>query len=178
MYPSVKSLARALVFAAIILPVSGFASTSWSGVLLDSGGNPVAGATVKLDSPSGNLDYAARTSEDGAFSLDHIVPGSYEVYAVKDGKTWETPTLLVIKDGLSLTAALRLSSRLNVLRVVADTADSAPIATGGEILSSKQVSSLPLNERDFSKLLLLAAGTMTDTNGSANFTQQFAVNGQ
>ena len=181
MYPAEKSLLRALVFAAcysIILPVSGFASTSWNGVLLDSAGNPVPGATVKLDSPSGKLDYTARTSEDGAFSLDDIVPGNYELSAVKDGKTWETPTLLVIKDGLSLTAALRLSSRLNVIRVVADTADSAPIATGGEILSSKQVSSLPLNERDFSKLLLLAAGTMTDTNGSANFTQQFAVNGQ
>ena len=50
--------------------------------------------------------------------------------------------------------------------------------SGGEHLSSEEVSSLPLNERDFSKLLLLAAGTMTDTNGAANFTQQFAVNGQ
>ena len=37
---------------------------------------------------------------------------------------------------------------------------------------------MPLNARDFSKLLLLAAGTMTDANGAANFTQQFAVNGQ
>src|SRR5208337_1423727 len=36
----------------------------------------------------------------------------------------------------------------------------------------------PLNQRDFSQLLLLAGGTKTDTNGSANFTQQFAVNGQ
>jgi hypothetical protein len=51
-------------------------------------------------------------------------------------------------------------------------------ASGGERLSSEEVSSLPLNERDFSKLLLLASGTMTDTNGAANFTQQFAVNGQ
>ena len=51
-------------------------------------------------------------------------------------------------------------------------------ATGGEDLSSRQISSLPLNKRDFSQLLLLAAGTQTDTNGSANFTQQFAVNGQ
>ena len=50
--------------------------------------------------------------------------------------------------------------------------------TGGERLSSSEVSSLPLNARDFSKLLLLAAGTMTDANGAANFTQQFAVNGQ
>ena len=55
---------------------------------------------------------------------------------------------------------------------------SAPQASGGEHLSSGEVSSLPLNERDFSKLLLLAAGTMTDANGAANFTQQFAVNGQ
>jgi len=54
----------------------------------------------------------------------------------------------------------------------------APQASGGERLSSKEVSELPLNKRDFSQLLLLAAGTMTDANGAANFTQQFAVNGQ
>jgi hypothetical protein len=51
-------------------------------------------------------------------------------------------------------------------------------ATGGEELSSQAVSELPLNKRDFSTLLLLAAGTMTDTNGATNFTQQFAINGQ
>jgi len=51
-------------------------------------------------------------------------------------------------------------------------------SSGGERLSSKTVRELPLNKRDFSQLLLLAAGTMTDTNGAANFTQQFAVNGQ
>jgi hypothetical protein len=49
---------------------------------------------------------------------------------------------------------------------------------GGEKLSSETVSELPLNGRDFSTLLLLAAGTMTDVNGQTNFTQQFAVNGQ
>jgi hypothetical protein len=51
-------------------------------------------------------------------------------------------------------------------------------SSGGEHLSKEEVSTLPLNKRDFSQLLLLAAGTMTDTNGAANFTQQFAVNGQ
>ena len=51
-------------------------------------------------------------------------------------------------------------------------------AAGGEHFSDKQVSALPLNKRDFSQLLLLAAGTQTDTNGAANFTQQFTVNGQ
>lgn len=51
-------------------------------------------------------------------------------------------------------------------------------SSGGESLTGKQVASLPLNGRDFGTLLLLAAGTMTDTNGAANFTQQYAVNGQ
>ncbi len=45
-------------------------------------------------------------------------------------------------------------------------------------LSSQQVAGLPLNKRDFTKLLALAGGTTTDTNGANNFTLQFAINGQ
>ncbi|HEY1213343.1 MAG TPA: hypothetical protein VGE93_06890, partial [Bryobacteraceae bacterium] len=51
-------------------------------------------------------------------------------------------------------------------------------AVGGETLSANAVSAIPLNKRDFSQLVLLAAGTMTDSNGATNFTQQFAINGQ
>jgi hypothetical protein len=39
---------------------------------------------------------------------------------------------------------------------------NAQETTGGVDLSSQAVSQLPLNKRDFSQLLLLAAGTMTD----------------
>ena len=91
-----------------------------------------------------------------------------------------------IKDGAALVSNLRLSAVGQELRLIdangAAKGDAknpvSPQASGGEHLSTGEVSSLPLNERDFSKLLLLAAGTMTDTNGAANFTQQFAVNGQ
>ncbi len=48
----------------------------------------------------------------------------------------------------------------------------------GERLPGNAVTAIPLNKRDFSQLLLLAAGTMTDTNGTTNFTQQFAIDGQ
>src|SRR5258708_37128187 len=78
--------------------------------------------------------------------------------------------------GVMLTG-LQLSAQGQELRMGAPGEASAQ-ASGGEHLSSTEVSSLPLNARDFSKLLLLAAGTMTDANGAANFTQQFAVNGQ
>ena len=74
--------------------------------------------------------------------------------------------------------SLQMSSSGQELRTVSASAETATQANGGEHLSTKEVSSLPLHARDFSKLLLLAAGTMTDANGAANFTQQFAVNGQ
>ena len=52
------------------------------------------------------------------------------------------------------------------------------VSEGKTELSSKQVASLPLNKRDFTKFLTLAGGTTTDTNGANNFTLQFAINGQ
>ena len=181
MFRSVNCLIRTLFTAVCllaILPSCGFARTSWNGILSDSSGDPVAGAVIKLHSPSGKLDFSAVTSTGGAFALANIVAGSYQLLASKNGKTWETQGPVTIKDGLTLSAGLKISSQGNQLSIEPVAEGSAPQASGGENLSSREVSSLPLNERDFSKLLLLAAGTMTDTNGSSNFTQQFAVNGQ
>ncbi|HKT10511.1 MAG TPA: TonB-dependent receptor [Terriglobia bacterium] len=138
----------------------------------------MSGAIVKLHAPTGKLDYSARTSSEGMFSFVHIIAGNYVLSLSDEGKIWTAPRLVEIKDDTNLSANLQLLPNLNQLRVISASGNPLPGASGGEILSSKQVSNLPLNERDFSKLLLLAAGTMTDTNGSANFTQQFAVNGQ
>jgi len=138
----------------------------------------VSGAVVKLHAPTGKLDYTARTSPEGMFSFVHIIAGDYVLTVSHYGKTWTAARLVEIKDETNLSASLQILPNLNQLRVISASGDPLPWASGGENLSSKEVSSLPLNERDFGKLLLLAAGTMTDTNGSANFTQQFAVNGQ
>jgi Carboxypeptidase regulatory-like domain len=168
-----------LLAAFLILPTArGVAATSWRGVLRDSGGNPVGGATVSLHSPSGKSNYTAMTSRGGEFAVEGIAPGNFEVSVISGGKTWKTANLVEFKDGVTLAAGLQLSASDQELRVVAAQETVSVQASGGEHLSSGEVSSLPLNTRDFSKLLLLAAGTMTDANGAANFTQQFAVNGQ
>jgi hypothetical protein len=83
-----------------------------------------------------------------------------------------------VVDGAALGSGLRLAAQGRRLLVVAREVAVSVQGSGGEHLTGGEVSSLPLNTRDFSKLLLLAAGTMTDANGAANFTQQFAVNGQ
>jgi len=151
---------------------------SWTGFVRDEAGNPVGEATIRLHLAGGGSDYTARTSASGKFVFAEIGAGNYALSVEDSQKTWKMADPVVIQDGTTLTVALQLSSQKQELRAVPSTEESSPQATGGEDLSSGKVSSLPLNARDFSKLLLLAAGTMTDANGAANFTQQFAVNGQ
>src|SRR5580704_5208499 len=168
---------------------------SWHGVLRDASGHAVADATVVLRATSGDREYAAKTSASGGFSFAEIATGTYALQVARGGvadakapasetgryketATWSAGTPLTIKEGEALVFSLELAAQEQVVRVLSGSETSASQGSGGEHLSSGEVSSLPLNERDFSKLLLLAAGTMTDTNGAANFTQQFTVNGQ
>ncbi len=162
----------------VILAGPAAATTTWNGVLRNDLEMPVSGAVVKLHSPTGKLDYATRTSPDGVFSFAHIIAGDYVLSVSTHGKTWRAAQLVHIKDGENLSAGLKILPHQNKLLVVSANGNPPPWASGGEKLTSEEVSSLPLNGRDFGTLLLLAAGTMTDTTGSADFTQQYAVNGQ
>ena len=136
---------------------------------------------MRLHSASGGRDYSATTAANGTFAFADIAAGTYEASVKVADKEWNGAAWLVVKDGSPLTMSLQISSpgqNPQELRIVASGGEASAQASGGGHLSSTEVSSLPLNVRDFSKLLLLAAGTMTDANGAANFTQQFAVNGQ
>jgi hypothetical protein len=172
-------LAVCFIVLLIVIPVSNSVPTpSWTGVLRDSARNPVPNARVTLHAISNGADFSAATSANGQFSFADLPGGGYQLSVAVAGKTWRAEKPLTIKDGIPLTSGLQLSALAEARVLLEDQSTASAQASGGEHLSSAEVSSLPLNERDFSKLLLLAAGTMTDTNGAANFTQQFAVNGQ
>ena len=159
-------------------------------MLRDAAGNPLEKGEIHLQAIDGSHEYSAITSATGQFTFAAVSAENYRLTATVQDKTWTATEVLEIKDGAAFTFSLQLSAQGQELLIIAtkeaekaaangEAKDGAsPQASGGEHLSTGEVSSLPLNERDFSKLLLLAAGTMTDTNGAANFTQQFAVNGQ
>ncbi|MGB8261052.1 MAG: TonB-dependent receptor [Terracidiphilus sp.] len=146
------------------------ATAVWKGVLHNAAGAPIAGARVKL---SGAASAEARTGNDGAFTLAALPPGQYRLTVATSGRThtYAQPIDLA----LAAPAVVVTLSNRGEISVAAQQGTGA---TGGEELSSQAVSELPLNKRDFSSLLLLAAGTMTDSNGATNFTAQFAINGQ
>ncbi len=152
-------------------------------MLRDAAGKPVSEAAIKLHSVSGAPDYTVRTSAAGAFDFSGIVAGKYELSVTANAVAFTAANPVEITEGGAFSWRVNVAGdgRLVLVkdeREVPEGSGAASQASGGERLSGGEVSSLPLNTRDFSKLLLLSAGTMTDANGAANFTQQFAVNGQ
>jgi Carboxypeptidase regulatory-like domain len=155
-----------------------YSATTWSGVLRDTAGKPVAGAKITLQGNGSDRKYQATTAADGAFAIANVEAGLYTLAAEAAGKRWTAEKAVEVAEGNAAPVNLAFSLQDQILLVNPPAATPTGQGSGGQHLSKEQVAGLPLNERDFSKLLLLAAGTMTDTNGAANFTQQFAVNGQ
>jgi hypothetical protein len=151
-----------------------FAQTSsfaWRGVVRGEDGSPVSGAVLTLTGTG--HDYTAVTATDGRFSVQGPEPEEYRISVQMSGARFSSNASILPQAGLPVVIVLQNNGTLSIVPQAAHQE-----ATGGEQLSSKTVSELPLNKRDFSQLLLLAAGTMTDVNGATNFTQQFAINGQ
>jgi hypothetical protein len=151
---------------------------SWQGTVRDARGNVMAGARVELGESGSGPTLATTTDTLGAFNFSPMPAGNYVVRIRWHNKITTSRELLKIQPGDHLNSSVQVAVAGGWLVLQTAAIGEQPQASGGQKLSSRQVSSLPLNKRDFSQLLLLAAGTMTDTNGSANFTQQFAVNGQ
>jgi hypothetical protein len=171
-------LSLSLMVALVIFPSSSRmlaqdnAAIAWQGVLHDATGSPIQGASVHLKGMSRSIE--ATTGGDGHFRLEGVAAGSYQLSVEVDHHTVRGARPINISDPApTVTITLLDQQHLSV-----DSLIEQHTSSGGEALSSQAVSELPLNKRDFSQLLLLAAGTMTDTNGATNFTQQFAINGQ
>src|SRR6266699_1131145 len=167
---------RSLILLLVLFARPLLATTRMVGVVREAGKTPVEGATVILVTGSGQLETS--TSARGEFQFAAIAAESYRVSVRFGGKEWHGAEELVVQDCAPMNVDVVLSDKDQSLSVLPVMGKASIKGSGGTTLSSTEVSSLPLNSRDFSRLLLLAAGMMTDTNGAANFTQQFAVNGQ
>ena len=176
--PNSISFAKKVIQLLVVLLLAGVtraqqpaAPAIWQGVLHDAAGAPVAGAKLTLVRDA--VPLRAVTEADGHFRFPAAEPGQYRLTVEANGqKVQAAQPVALVSDPPPVVLTLSGRGELVVALL------KAPTATGGEQLSSQAVSELPLNGRDFSTLLLLAAGTMTDANGATNFTQQFAINGQ
>ncbi|MGA9720425.1 MAG: carboxypeptidase-like regulatory domain-containing protein, partial [Acidobacteriaceae bacterium] len=152
------------------------APVEWTGILVNATAKPAGGEVVELT--ANHQSFRTTSDPSGHFAFHGLPAGSYQLAVIEHGRRISSGHPLVLP---SVAGPATLSISTNGVLAVnfnTPTARGADARSGGEQLSSNAVSEIPLNKRDFSQLLLLAAGTATDTNGGANYTEQFAIDGQ
>jgi len=166
-------LAIAVSLACVAAMAQSASQVVWQGMLRNAAGAPIPGAKIVLAAHGAMAE--AVTAADGHFDLAALPAGQFRLTVETSDRKVEYAQPIDLTPAAP-AVSLTLSGRGELTVAVLKAKDQA--ATGGEELSSEAVSELPLNKRDFTSLLLLAAGTMTDANGATNFTAQFAINGQ
>jgi hypothetical protein len=159
-----------LVCLAALSSAQEHATNQWTGIVRHPDGSVIPQASVELRSATAT--NAVTSTANGSFHFEGLPPGSYRLSVKQNGREFiYAKPLQLPMDGI---AKLTITDGGSVTLE----STTVPVSSGGQTLSADAVAAIPLNKRDFGQLLLLAAGTMTDTNGASNFTQQFAVDGQ
>jgi outer membrane receptor protein involved in Fe transport len=154
------------------------------GTVTDSSGAAIAGAAVAVKNVNTGLSRTVSTSEDGTYSVPELPIGTYTVTVEKAGFKQGVVTGLQVEVSSQLRADVALqtgevSQRIEVTGDELPQVESTSNVLGG-IVESKVVTNLPVNGRDYQKLIFLVPGVsgspdqITDSPGSFGV---FSVNG-
>ena len=153
------------------------------GQVVDPNGNVIAGAKVSAKNSGTAQVRETATAEDGSYVLAELPAGEYVVVAEYAGLS-PVGQNVIVNVGSDTTANFdltRVEKRLEQLTVT----EEAPVIDTtrdvlNEVVDQKLVAELPLNGRDFGKLVALSPGATVDPSGVAG-TQggfgQFNING-
>jgi outer membrane receptor protein involved in Fe transport len=135
---------------------------SISGVVTDNSGGVMPGVTVTITSLERKTSDVVVSNESGRYLKDRLLPGLYEVKAELQGfKVALVPQVTVNVDRqVDVPIALEVGELAETVTVTAQTTllstDRADVATTFE---SRQLTDLPVLDRNFTKFVLLTPGT-------------------
>jgi hypothetical protein len=132
------------------------------GTVTDSTGAAIAGATVKARNSATALERTTQTSGDGSYSLPELPIGSYEVSITQSG----FQTFIARGVDVNVAAERRVDGQLTpgqVSEKVEVSGEALPEVettsdTLGGVLTAQTVEDLPVNGRDYTKLIYLNPG--------------------
>jgi len=190
-----RHVSRLVAAACIALMVSAFSFRleaqvlygSIVGNVVDGQGGRLPGATVTITSAQTNLTREATTNDDGSYTINNVLPGTYDVRVVlqsfRETRRQNVPVSVgqisrvdVTLEIGTLTETVTVESRAELLQT-----DTADVHTE---LRAAEIENLPLNQfRNYQALVNLVPGSMpmrfqnaeTDTPARSLTTN---VNGQ
>jgi Carboxypeptidase regulatory-like domain len=164
--PSFSRLRRSLLIVGfvllVVLQMHAATGGSISGTLLDPGGAAISGAALKLVNTGLQTTYQVTSDKQGFYSFPNLPVGHYELTISADGFTAQRKTNLTVDtdSALRVDATLAVGGRADNITVTSDPGVQVETSTThlGEVVSSAQMTSLPLNGRSYTDLLAIQPG--------------------
>jgi carboxypeptidase family protein/TonB-dependent receptor-like protein len=153
-----------------------------AGSVRDSSGAGVPSANITFVETSTNATLKTQADAAGDYVSPPLRPGNYKVVAEAAGFKTQTRSSMVVRvqDRLRLDFDMAVGS---VSENVVVTAETPTIQTDtsslGEVVSSQQITQLPLNGRDYIQLATLTTGvvrTSSGTNGNTGGSSTGGLN--
>ena len=154
------------------------------GSVTDPSGAVVAGATVKVRNVATGLERTTVTSGDGSYSVPELPIGTYSVTVTQTGFQTAVTNNVEVNVATERRVDAQLKTGQVTQTVEVSGGDLSQIETQsndlGGVLTSKGVEDLPVNGRDYTKLIFLNPGVagspdqITDSPGSFG---EFSMNG-
>ena len=155
-----------------------------TGTVTDSSGAIVSSAAVELKNPATGAVLQSKSNGAGNFSFPEITPGKYELTVTAPGfATRKVSDIDVqVTKVATIDVALSVGSESTVVdvsagNVVSPDTESSALVT---VVDTKAVQELPLNGRDFTRLVRYAPGVAAlsnSVNGSRTASINFQVDG-
>jgi len=174
--------AALLAMAVVIFATQGlFAQTgraNISGVVTDSQGAVVAGATVSATNNATGVVVPATTNGAGSYSIIQLIPGVYTIKVEKEGfsaQVQEHYTLVAEQNaGINFTLQPGKVSEKVTVQAGAELVHTES-AELGQTINEKSINELPLNGRNPASLVFLTPGAFDVTQSNTNFFQSYTT---
>jgi len=184
-----RQIMRSLVVIAalLMLAVCGLQAQTFrggiQGTVSDSTGAAIPGAQVTVINPATGLTRPAVTDDEGNYFVNELPLGSYSVTVTKAGFRTQTATGVQI----SVATPQRLDIKLAPGQVSEKVEVTAQVPlvevtnnNQGGVVEAEKVEALPVNGRDWLKVLTLVPGAAADASGETDSPGSFgylSVNG-
>jgi hypothetical protein len=140
------------------------------GVVKDSSGGVVPGANVTALATDTGQSRTVTTGQDGAFRLDAMPVGNYQLSVKATGFQTELQNGLVLNVGQEAVSnfTLQVGEVSQTVSVTAESTNLVDTTTSslGSLVNQQQISDLPLNGRNYNDLTLLQAGVTKSLNSN------------
>jgi Carboxypeptidase regulatory-like domain/TonB dependent receptor-like, beta-barrel len=176
------TLACAALLGAALAPMGGTAQTfrgTILGTVTDVSGAVMAGAKVTVRNTQTGLMRTTVTSADGSYAVPELPIGTYAVTVENKGFQTSVTTGVRVDVAAERRVDIVLKPGAVSQRVEVSAESLPPVDTTTDVLGgtfeSSQVTALPINGRDYTKLLIMVPGAVGEPNGGGDSPGSFGL---